>query len=233
MRQNRLLLLALALLLTGSSIIIWYTIHTGHEESWSLYYHLSLELLSDVVIIFLFDLIIGERQKRSEQKTSLMRHLYSEEEEIRVLALDQLLEEELLEGAILNNVDFRTLNLKGRNFENITFFKCKFFGSQLENASFKHCNFKGTDFSGGNLTTSEFEDCYLDNCNFSGSFFEDSAISDCTFDSCNLDNSRFSRSNIFNSVFEKCSANAMVAREINIDVLSGKTFPINQLPTPS
>jgi uncharacterized protein YjbI with pentapeptide repeats len=229
MSSKRLILVILSTLFIISSVTIWHTVHVGHEEPWSFYYHLSLELLSDVIIIILFDLIIKDRQRKSETRALLIRDLYSEEQEIRILALDHLLSEGLLSGVILNNIDFRALDLKGRRFERITFFKCNFFGSQLEDAIFIECRLKRTDFSAGNLNESEFQKCVLDSCNFAGSFFTDSAVIDCKFSSCDLSNSRFRRSNVYNTVFEDCPSADMVTDENNIDEVSSRTFPARQI----
>src|ERR1043166_545269 len=225
MRSNRLILLVLSIIALTSGLIIWYTVHSGEDKPVSVSFALALELLSDVIMIVLIDLMIRDRHKRLETKTTLMRDLYSEEEEIRLLALDNLIDERLLQGSILNAIDFSTLNLNGRRFYDVTFFKCRFFGSQLKNARFEKCKFIRADFSGANLNTAQIYRSVLDRCNLSGSFFDDSEISESSFDNCNLDNGHFNKSNILESTFRKCTADNLVASELNIDSESAKSFP--------
>ncbi len=224
MRVNLQKVLLLSLLTIVSLSVIIFILRQGREDSWNFYYHLSIELIGGVVTIILFDVIIGNRQKRIESRNLLLRDLYSEEEEIRVMALDELLKERLLNGVILKRVDFTTLSLIDRSFEGISFFRCQFFGTQLNHATFKKCKFTKSNFAGANLNESTFSKCMLDDCDYQNSFFEKSNIIDSTFAKCKFDNAKFLKTSMHSSSFDGCSSKGAKVEDINIDDSTRRHF---------
>ena len=224
MNPKILRLVIISTLLIVSSWIVWNAVRSGGEKLETFFFHIAIEMVGSVITVVLFDVIIGSRLRRNESRSLFLRDLYSDEQEIRVYALDQLLKDNLLKRFSLNKVDFSAFALEKRSFDGIRFFKCKFFGTQLEGVVFRSCHFEKCDFSGANLNKSSWTECMAEGCLFSGAFFEETVIRDTKFNKSNFTMSRFIKTILKNTAFIDCSATKIVISGIDADTLAAATF---------
>ena len=126
---------------------------------------------------------------------------------------------EAIENALVNDQDFKGLNVSGSlfsltTFRNVVFQSCVFFASNLENCEFVSCTFIDCNFQ---FSTVEY-------CNFSNTLFRSckwdiTPIKKCNFNSCDLDYKTIHYSkngqNKFDDLFEYKKIKSFKVRFLN------------------
>lgn len=110
---------------------------------------------------------------------------------------------ELISKAVdIERTNLRSINLRGKLLQNMTFNNCHFgetilTGSIIKNVNFIDCKFLETDFKGSTLENVKFEKCNLD-----GGKFRGAEISLCKFVQCSMKQSQLQGARIIKSLFD-------------------------------
>ena len=146
---------------------------------------------------------------------------------------------EIFENLVFENVDFRTELLEKGEYENCTFKKCNFSGSDLNSFKFIDSIFENSDLSSVNinkvvLRDVMFKDCKMvglkfdtadsfgisiaiDNCILTYSSFYKLKLKNMVFLNAKLNEVDFTESDLTNSVFNNCDLSNAVFSATNLE----------------
>lgn len=166
---NKVFIISL-LTVIGIAIAIWCVCFEDQTFT-SFMLSIATELLGGVITIYLFDVIIGDRDKKKEQKEILMRDLRLSEFDLREWAFIKLIDENLFFKTEVNKIDLDSFTVNNKNISKVTFAFCSFYGTNLKSCVFIHCKFYRCSFIGSVFNNSTFIECIFEKCNFSGCYF--------------------------------------------------------------
>src|SRR5258708_20102462 len=92
---------------------------------------------------------------------------------------------------VIRNTSFSVEDLRGKDFEDVTFLKCIFPASEISFVSFQGCKFSMCDFSGCMLDMVRFSHCAFPESKLNYLDFSKTAIIVCDFGSVIAKNSIF------------------------------------------